>query len=121
MDFTNIKCISEQCKDNNITMIGDGSVTYIREVRAVVKCPECGLKLEIKVLNEPVNENRTGIKIMGETTTPVQRFKGMEELTLLDGNKIAMMDYIEKKVAELWGIGYTSMNGFTLELALNNQ
>jgi ssDNA-binding Zn-finger/Zn-ribbon topoisomerase 1 len=47
MDFTNIKCISEECKKKNVTMGGAGATIGGRINIAKVRCPECGLTLMI--------------------------------------------------------------------------
>lgn len=47
MDFTKIKCISEQCKDKNIRMEGAGGSFGGRISFSKVKCPECELVLMI--------------------------------------------------------------------------
>lgn len=47
MDFTNIKCISENCKDKNTVMQGFGGQTGGRMTIAKVKCLECDLTLLI--------------------------------------------------------------------------
>lgn len=48
MDFTNIKCISEQCKNAGIKMRGNGgSIQY-----ANLKCPECELRLTVLIPKE---------------------------------------------------------------------
>ena len=55
MDFTNIKCISEQCKKNDVRMHGAGGSWGGRVGYSCVKCPVCGLKL----LLMPVKEDYT--------------------------------------------------------------
>jgi len=57
MDFRNIKCISEGCKNNNVTMHGAGGSFGGRISYANVQCPECGLKLMIMPLNEKYEYN----------------------------------------------------------------
>lgn len=47
MDFTNVKCISERCKDNNITMGGAGGQVGGRITMAKLRCPVCDLTLMI--------------------------------------------------------------------------
>jgi DNA-directed RNA polymerase subunit RPC12/RpoP len=51
MDFTKVKCISQQCKDKNITM--QGAVTSFggRAQYAGLKCPECGVKIMVIPVN----------------------------------------------------------------------
>ena len=52
MDFTNIKCISNQCKDKNITMNGAGASVGGRISFAKVRCPECELTLLLLPMNK---------------------------------------------------------------------
>jgi len=47
MDFTNIKCISQKCKDKSITMLGAGA-TFSSSISIVkLKCPKCSTKIMI--------------------------------------------------------------------------
>jgi len=55
MDFTNIKCISEQSKKNDVRIHGAGASWGGRVEYSCVKCPECGLKL----LLMPVKDDYT--------------------------------------------------------------
>ena len=47
MDFTNIKCISNECKGNDIKMNGAGGSFGGRIIISKVRCPNCGLSLMI--------------------------------------------------------------------------
>lgn len=57
MDFTNIKCISEQCKDKNIIMGGAGGSFGGRILISKLKCHECGTVLMIIPMNEKYEYN----------------------------------------------------------------
>lgn len=52
MDFTKIKCISETCKDKNITMDGAGGQYGGRIEFSKVRCPNCNLVLLIMPIKE---------------------------------------------------------------------
>ena len=52
MDFTNIKCINEKCKEKNITMVGAGGSFGGRISIAKVRCPECGIRLMIVPMSD---------------------------------------------------------------------
>lgn len=52
MDFTKIKCISETCKDKNITMDGAGGKYGGRIEFSKVRCPNCNLVLLIMPIKE---------------------------------------------------------------------
>lgn len=52
MDFTNIKCINESCKDKKITMIGAGAQLSGRVDLVKVKCPKCRLTLMIVPMDD---------------------------------------------------------------------
>lgn len=47
MDFTKIRCISEQCKDNNVIMGGNGGSFGGRVDLVSLVCPVCKVKLLI--------------------------------------------------------------------------
>ena len=57
MDFTRIKCISETCKDKNITMGGAGGCFGGRISFAKVKCPVCGTCLMVLPLSDKYEYN----------------------------------------------------------------
>lgn len=52
MDFTKIKCISEKCKEKNITMRGHGGSFGGRITISKHRCPECDLTLMIVPMSE---------------------------------------------------------------------
>lgn len=52
MDFRNITCISESCKDQNIIMDGAGGQFGGRITIAKVRCPNCGTVLMIIPMSE---------------------------------------------------------------------
>jgi len=52
MDFTNIQCISEQCKNNNVKMDGAGGSFGGRITISKHKCPVCGTVLMIIPMSE---------------------------------------------------------------------
>lgn len=52
MDFTNIFCISEQCKGNNTKMQGSGASLGGRVSLVSVCCPVCSTKLLIVPMND---------------------------------------------------------------------
>lgn len=52
MNFTKIKCISEQCKDKNVIMGGAGGYFGPRLSIAKVKCHECGTHLMIVPMSD---------------------------------------------------------------------
>lgn len=57
MDFTNIKCISEHCKNKNITMNGAGGQFGGRITISKLRCPECDLALMIIPMSEKFEYN----------------------------------------------------------------
>ena len=52
MDFTNIMCISQQCKGKNQKMDGAGGTFSPNLTLVGVKCPVCGLKLMIVPMDD---------------------------------------------------------------------
>lgn len=52
MDFTKIKCISNQCKDKHVTMRGAGASFGGRISFSKVRCPECHLTLLLVPMNK---------------------------------------------------------------------
>lgn len=85
MDFTNIKCISNKCKDKNVRMGGAGGYTGPNMVYSKVRCPECGLVLLILPMNEDMEYS-----FRAERTEDIERrLKKKTEL------KSAMRDMIE--------------------------
>jgi len=52
MDLTNVKCIGNKCKDQNVTMLGAGGQMGGRVSVFKLRCPNCGLCLMIVPMKE---------------------------------------------------------------------
>lgn len=82
MDFTKIKCITEQCKDKNITMHGAGGSWGGRISIAKVKCPECGTCLMIIPMIEKYEYNISATTEEERIEQRIKRAKEESELEL---------------------------------------
>jgi FlaA1/EpsC-like NDP-sugar epimerase len=81
MNFTNIKCISEKCKDKNITMGGAGGSFGGRISIAKVRCPNCDLTLMIVPMSE---KYEYGITATTEEERKEERIKKAKEQSELE-------------------------------------
>ena len=81
MDFTNIKCISEGCKDKNITMDGDGGSFGGRIMVSKVRCPNCKLTLMIVPMSD---KYEYGITATTEEDRKEERIKKAKEQSELE-------------------------------------
>lgn len=82
MDFTNIKCISESCKDKNITMNGAGGSVGGRISIAKVKCPKCEMVLMIVPMSEKYEYSISATTEQERIDDRIQKAKELSELEL---------------------------------------
>lgn len=81
MDLTNIKCMSIQCKDKNITMGGAGGSFGGRINVGKVRCPECGLHIMIIPMSE---EYEYGISATTEEERTEKRIQEAKDKSALE-------------------------------------
>lgn len=82
MDFTKIKCISENCKDKNITMGGAGGNFGGRISTARVKCPNCDLVLLIMPMSDKYEYNISATTEEERIEERIKKAKEKSELEL---------------------------------------
>ena len=107
MDFTKIKCISENCKDKNITMGGAGGNFGGRISTARVKCPNCDLVLLIMPMSDKYEYN---ISATTEEERIEERIKKAKEKSMKDFNEAAAKVFNKiDKIGELEQAYYASL------------
>ena len=82
MDFTKIKCISNQCKDNDVTMDGAGGQVGGRVTMAKVRCPECGTVLMIIPMQEKYQYSISATTIEERKEDRIKKAREESELQL---------------------------------------
>jgi hypothetical protein len=82
MDFTKIICISEKCKDKNITMGGAGGNFGGRISTAKVKCPNCDLVLLIMPMSDKYEYNISATTEDERIEERIKKAKEKSELEL---------------------------------------
>jgi hypothetical protein len=82
MDFTNIKCISEKCKNKNTTMGGAGGSFGGRISIAKVRCPECGTCLMIVPMSDKYEYNISATTEEERVAERIEKAKRESELEL---------------------------------------
>lgn len=82
MDFTNIKCISEKCKDKNIKMDGAGASFGGRVSYSILKCPECEVKIMIIPINDKYDYTMSATTEEERKEQRIQEVKDKSELEL---------------------------------------
>ena len=85
MDFTKIKCISEKCKDKNITMNGAGGIFGGRISTAKVRCPNCDLVLLIMPMSDKYEYNISATTAEERIEERIKKAKEKSELELAEG------------------------------------
>ena len=82
MDFTKIKCISEKCKDKNISMEGAGAKFGGRVDIVKVRCPNCNTTLMIMPMSKEYEYTITATTEQERIKERIRKAKEKSELEL---------------------------------------
>jgi hypothetical protein len=82
MDFTNVKCISQQCKGNNVKMDGAGGSFGGRISYCNLQCPVCDTKIMIMPISDKYEYSMSATTEEERTEKRIKEAKEKSELAL---------------------------------------